>query len=74
MSQLNETPQFVMILRCAEHENKREIFMCNTVNLESFMSIFGSLPAKKNDSLAEHEIEFHGISSSIFKGLFRNNG
>ncbi len=48
--------------------------MCNAVNIDSFMMIFGSLPAKKSDSLAENEIEFHGISSSIFKGLFKNNG
>jgi hypothetical protein len=74
MAQLNETPQFVIILRCSENEAKQEILMCNTVNVDSFMSIFGSLPAKRNESLAEHEIEFHGISSSIFKGLFKNNG
>lgn len=48
--------------------------MCNNINHESYMHIFGELPAKKNESLAEHEIEFHGISSSVFKGLARNNG
>lgn len=41
MAQLNETPQFIVVLRCSEHEGKREILMCNNIQLDSFMSVFG---------------------------------
>ena len=48
--------------------------MANSFNYESYMEIFGKLPARRNESQSDLEFEFHGISNSTFEELWRNNG
>lgn len=41
------------------------------------MEAFGKLPARRSESgsgTSEVELEFHGISSSTFEQLWKNNG
>lgn len=74
ISQLNERPEFIAVFRLSEYGNGKEILMGNSFHAESFLEVFGHLPVKKTESLSEVELEFHGITSSIFEKLWKNNG
>jgi hypothetical protein len=39
-----------------------------------YLSVFGKLALRHSESHSEVEVDFHGLSSSIFEQLWKNNG
>jgi hypothetical protein len=74
MSQLNERPECLLVARLSFSEGKYEILMANSFNSESYLEIYGKLPARRTESQSDLEVEFHGISNSTFEELWKNNG
>ena len=53
LSQLNERPEFIAVLRLSETEGRKEILMGNSYSAEAYMQAFGELPGRRVDSVGE---------------------
>jgi hypothetical protein len=74
MSQLNERPECLLVIRLSCQQKRLEILMGNAFSPEVHLEVLGRLPARRSESQSDREVEFHGISNSTFEELWRNNG
>jgi hypothetical protein len=74
ISQLNERPEFIAVFRLSESEGGKEILMGNLFTSDDYLEVYGHLPVKAVSSHSEVEVEFHGVTSTIFEKLWKNNG